>query len=84
MDSIMIPVYQEVQSVPRLHEGLARMADAAPGAWEFLFVDDGSRDGTWEALRALERVQTKLSDGAEVLEVARDQRGVGHRSRCSD
>ena len=48
--SVVIPVYQEVESVPRLHEALARMGDASPGGWEFIFVDDGSRDGTWEAL----------------------------------
>ena len=51
--SVVIPIYQEVQSVPTLHEALAKVAGATPGAWEFIFVDDGSRDGTWEALCAL-------------------------------
>ena len=51
--SVVIPVYQEVQSVPKLYEALATVAQATPGSWEFIFVDDGSRDGTWGALGAL-------------------------------
>ena len=58
--SVVIPVYQEVQSVPRLHEALVKAAGAAPGGWEFLFVDDGSRDGTWEALCALRAADTRV------------------------
>ncbi len=58
--SVVIPVYQEVQSAPRLHEALARVAGAAPGAWEFIFVDDGSRDGTWEALCALQAQDARV------------------------
>ncbi len=33
--SVVVPVFNEAESVPRLHEALARMADAAPGGWEF-------------------------------------------------
>ena len=51
--SVVIPVYHEQDSVPRLHEALAKVADAAAGTWELIFVDDGSRDGTWEALLAI-------------------------------
>ncbi len=51
--SVVVPVYQEVDSVSKLHQALAEVADRMPGVWEFIFVDDGSRDGTWEALMAL-------------------------------
>jgi glycosyltransferase involved in cell wall biosynthesis len=54
--SVVIPVYKEVENVPRLHEELARMAEAHPAwRWEFVFIDDGSPDGTWEALMAVHR-----------------------------
>jgi glycosyltransferase involved in cell wall biosynthesis len=58
--SVVIPVYQEVQSVPRLHGALARMADATPGTLEFVFVDDGSRDGTWDALVSLRKQDPRV------------------------
>lgn len=54
--SIVVPVYKEVDNVPRLHAELARLVAAHPErAWEFVFVDDGSPDGTWEALAAAHR-----------------------------
>ncbi len=81
--SVVIPVFNESDSVPRLHAELAAVAGHAPG-WEFIFVDDGSRDGTWEALVGLETVQVKFLNGAEMLEVARDQRGIGQRSGRGD
>ena len=58
--SVVIPVYQEARSVPRLHEALVKAAGAAPGGWEFVFVDDGSRDRTWEALCALRAADTRV------------------------
>ena len=53
MVSVVIPTLDEVGSVPQLYEQLARAVEGLPGRWEFIFVDDGSRDGTWEALTAL-------------------------------
>lgn len=51
--SVVIPMYQEIESVEpmlaRVHEGLADYG----GDWELICVDDGSRDGTGERLRAL-------------------------------
>jgi glycosyltransferase involved in cell wall biosynthesis len=55
--SIVVPVYNERESLSQLHAELAgAAASAAPsGPWEFIFVDDGSRDGTWEALVEIQR-----------------------------
>jgi glycosyltransferase involved in cell wall biosynthesis len=51
--SVVIPMYQEIDNVgpmvTRVHEGLAGYR----GAWELICVDDGSRDGTGERLRAV-------------------------------
>ncbi|MCU0832907.1 MAG: glycosyltransferase family 2 protein [Chromatiaceae bacterium] len=50
--SIVIPMYEEAENVApmlaRVHDGLA----AYGGRWELICVDDGSRDGTGERLRA--------------------------------
>ena len=50
--SVVIPVCNEMENVPALHRKLAEMALRVEGRWEFIFVDDGSRDGTWDALVA--------------------------------
>jgi glycosyltransferase involved in cell wall biosynthesis len=51
--SIVIPVYDEEESVETLHRELdAALADVAGGV-EIVFVDDGSRDRSRERLRAI-------------------------------
>ncbi|MEK6222326.1 MAG: glycosyltransferase family 2 protein [Chloroflexota bacterium] len=51
--SIVIPVYNESQSLPILHEGLHKALDGTPGGWEVVFVDDGSQDKSVEILQGL-------------------------------
>ncbi len=53
--SIVIPAYNEAECLPRLHAELCRACDPLPYAFEFLFVDDGSRDATPETLAQLRR-----------------------------
>ena len=51
--SVVVPMLNEAESVPKLYEWLVRMSGfASAWRWEFVFVDDGSTDGTWSALRA--------------------------------
>jgi glycosyltransferase involved in cell wall biosynthesis len=54
MISVVVPVYNEEQSLSALHDELdAVFASGAFGPAEFIFVDDGSRDGTWSVLAGL-------------------------------
>jgi glycosyltransferase involved in cell wall biosynthesis len=54
MISVVIPVYNEEGSLAALHDELDRVfAGPSTGPVEFVFVDDGSRDGSWEVLSAL-------------------------------
>ncbi len=53
MISVVVPVCNEAESLPRLYAALAAVADRTPGTWELIFVDDGSRDGSWEVLAGL-------------------------------
>ncbi len=48
--SIVVPFYNEEGSARELYERLARVAEEQGGKWEFVFVDDGSADRTWEVL----------------------------------
>jgi len=53
MLSIVIPVFNEEQSLDLLHQEIAEIAAAHGYQIEMIFVDDGSRDGSWEVIRGL-------------------------------
>jgi glycosyltransferase involved in cell wall biosynthesis len=56
MISVVIPVYNEEGSLAALHGELDRaFAGFKPLPVEFVFVDDGSRDGSWRVLTDLAR-----------------------------
>jgi glycosyltransferase involved in cell wall biosynthesis len=51
--SIIIPVYNEEESLPYLHRALHQTLASSSRAWEVIFVDDGSRDRSAEILQTL-------------------------------
>ena len=51
--SIIIPLYNEEESVDALYEEVRVAADGLQVVWELLLVDDGSTDGTAEKLREI-------------------------------
>ena len=57
--SIVIPVYDEAENVEQLHHELTESLRGL-GAYEILFVDDGSRDATPEKLLAIERSDARV------------------------
>lgn len=57
--SILIPAYNEQESLPLLYDKLMEVVGSLPQyEWEFMFVNDGSRDRTLEMLQEL-RVKDK-------------------------
>jgi glycosyltransferase involved in cell wall biosynthesis len=48
--SVIVPVYNEVQSVPELHRRISEAMRKTANKWEVVFVDDGSSDGSLQAL----------------------------------
>ena len=50
--SVVVPVYNEVESVPVLAERLHSVLAGMGRPYEILLIDDGSTDGSWEALQA--------------------------------
>lgn len=53
MISVVIPVYNERESLLPLHQEIADVAEQHRLELEIVFVDDGSTDGSWGAIRAL-------------------------------
>src|SRR5579883_1018792 len=53
--SIVVPVYDEEQSLPILYEQLTTQLQALGQPYEIIFVDDGSRDGSFKVLQELHR-----------------------------
>ncbi len=53
MLSIVIPAFDEEQSLELLHGEIAEVSAANGYELEILFVDDGSRDGSWGAIERL-------------------------------
>jgi dolichol-phosphate mannosyltransferase len=52
--SVTIPCYNEEAGLPELHRRVTAAARKAVGDdYEIVLVNDGSRDGTWEAIQAL-------------------------------
>jgi dolichol-phosphate mannosyltransferase len=51
--SIVVPVYHNATSLPELLRRLEQLADNEPETFEFIFVDDGSRDDSFHVLEQL-------------------------------
>jgi polyisoprenyl-phosphate glycosyltransferase len=51
--SVIVPVYFNAESLPRLAERLRAIAAAADFAVEAVFVDDGSGDESWARIQAI-------------------------------
>jgi glycosyltransferase involved in cell wall biosynthesis len=58
--SVVIPVYNEVESVPHLLEAIAQVLRAEGLAYEIVAVDDGSTDGTTALLKRLAQDRSDL------------------------
>ena len=52
--SVLIPCFNEAQTLPALYEELKKLADTQTAYdWELMFVDDGSVDATLDVLKQL-------------------------------
>ena len=68
--SIVVPLFNEQESVPQLYVKIIDVMDAIGEPFEIVFVDDGSQDGTFRQLSEIAR------DDARVL-VVRLRRNFG-------
>ena len=60
--SVLIPCYNEAQSLPILIPKLEDIANTLPQYdWEYLCVNDGSKDNTLEVLRELRQIYNRVN-----------------------
>jgi glycosyltransferase involved in cell wall biosynthesis len=58
--SVVIPLYNERDSLAPLHAELSRVMQSLGRAYELIFVDDGSVDGSLDALRQIKSADPKV------------------------
>jgi glycosyltransferase involved in cell wall biosynthesis len=58
--SIVVPVYDEEESVEATYEAITRACSELGRSYEMIFVDDGSRDRTYATLSRLAAADTRL------------------------
>ena len=58
--SVIIPAYNECESLPELSAWIARVMQEHGYSYEVLFVDDGSTDGTWKVIQGLASEDSRI------------------------
>ena len=51
--SIVIPLFNEAESLPELHQWIVNVMHANEFSYEIVFVDDGSTDNSWQIVEEL-------------------------------
>lgn len=74
--SIVIPAYNEMECLDTVHDRLSEVLSKIGETYEILFVDDGSQDGTFEAIRRLSQKDARVRG-------LRFSRNFGHQAALS-
>ena len=58
--SVVIPLLNEEGSLPELSAWIAKVMDANKFSYEIIFVDDGSKDGSWKLIESLSAANSNI------------------------
>jgi glycosyltransferase involved in cell wall biosynthesis len=58
--SIVIPLLNEEESLPELHSWIRKVAHEHNLSYEVIFVDDGSKDSSWEVITGLQKLDANV------------------------
>lgn len=61
MLSVIVPVLNEEESLGQLWDEISATADHAVDRYEVIFIDDGSTDGSWQAINRLSTTDERIS-----------------------
>ena len=62
--SIIVPLFNEAESLPKLYEWIARVMKENKFSYEVIFVNDGSTDESWKVIQDLKDANEKSGSGA--------------------
>ncbi len=68
--SVIIPVYNEEENIPLLHERVRHVLEGQNFSYEIIYVDDGSKDSTFQRLKSIVKAD-------EHVQVVRFRRNFG-------
>jgi len=51
--SVVVPVYNEIESLPELHRRVRAVMEELTSSWELVLVDDGCSDGSTEKMKEI-------------------------------
>lgn len=58
--SIVVPLFNEAESLPELHAWIKRVLNDHHLSYEVIFVDDGSKDGSWKVIESLKLIDSNV------------------------
>ena len=65
--SIIVPLYNEAESLPKLYEWIARVMKRNKFSYEVIFVNDGSTDDSWEVIKKVQRDNVQSTKGEGIV-----------------
>ena len=58
--SVLVPLYNEAESLPSLHEWISRVMNEHNFSYEVVFVNDGSTDESWSVIKSLRDIDANV------------------------
>jgi glycosyltransferase involved in cell wall biosynthesis len=58
--SLVIPLFNEAESLPELHAWIKRVCESNAITYEILFIDDGSKDHSWKVIESLKTTDSNV------------------------
>ena len=58
--SIIIPLLNEQESLPELHQWIVRVMTANNYSYEIIFIDDGSTDDSWKIIEQISQENSNI------------------------
>ena len=60
--SIIVPLFNEAESLPKLYEWIARVMKENKFSYEVIFVNDGSTDDSWKVIQEIKNEKLKIKN----------------------